>query len=477
LISLYGLRVCPILNYAGFYLGCSYATIYIFFVATTNFGLVSLSLKQKFTPYLYFSMKHPNLLFAGFYFLSSLLTLGILAIIFSIYGIPLRSRAPEVLILASLLLAVTQSYGVSWALSENYLFAAQPENSFRARWSTHLIRSLSPLFIMIVVLTHFLYRQSMDLNQGHAPPQTSVDSIISNSVLLILFLFGWLTLTYSFHFLCEKQQLKSVQRHLSELSKFNLTYQSKTEGTWGLWSVLLEQLNSFSQTLGERNRLLNTFSRFVTKEVAQFATQNEIKTVSGINCNITVLMSDIRNFTAISEKLPPDVVVSMLNRYFTAMLDEINKHSIIVDKFIGDGILAYVEPNSNEPAENNQAVHSAIDMIERMKQLNINRAIHPELQIGIGIYRGPVVMGFIGSESKLQHTIIGDTVNRAARLEGLCKDLSTPIVISKSVWITLAAHLQDCFQSEGTRTIKGISEPVEVFGLKISKNPSRLNAD
>ncbi len=88
----------------------------------------------------------------------------------------------------------------------------------------------------------------------------------------------------------------------------------------------------------------------------------------------------------------------------------------------------------------------------------------PEIKIGIGVYRGPLVLGLIGTETKMQHTIIGDTVNRAARLEGLCKELAVPIVISGWIWHSLDVTTQLKFRSFGKQQVKGISESMEIFG-------------
>ncbi len=179
---------------------------------------------------------------------------------------------------------------------------------------------------------------------------------------------------------------------------------------------------------------------------------------------------DIRDFTGISEKLLPAQVVFLLNEYFTAMLDVITAHQIQVDKFIGDGILAYVDIESNEApnvdAENRLAVKAGLAMIARLKDLNEKFVLKnlPEIKIGIGIYRGPLVIGLIGSETKLQHTIIGDTVNRSARLEGLCKELGMAVVISKSIWLSLENAEKLAFKSFGKKLVKGITEPIEIFG-------------
>jgi adenylate cyclase len=252
------------------------------------------------------------------------------------------------------------------------------------------------------------------------------------------------------------------------LRGLDFKYRSDLKAAWGLWAAILEQLNAFSKILGERTRLLKTFSRFVTAGVAESALHEELKEATGTTKELTVLMSDIRNFTGISEALTPNQVVTLLNEYFTAMLDVIALFQINVDKFIGDGILAYVDSEDNKDAiaENRLGVDAALAMIERVEKLNTHLATLalPSIKIGIGIFRGPLVIGLIGSEAKLQHTIIGDTVNRTARLEGLCKQLGVGIAISGQVWSSLEEKNQRHFKSFGKQSMKGIAEPMEVFG-------------
>lgn len=176
-------------------------------------------------------------------------------------------------------------------------------------------------------------------------------------------------------------------------------------------------------------------------------------------------MSDIRDFTKLSTELPADKVVKILNGYFTVMLDEMVKYSIAVDKFIGDGILAYVDNERlTSKASNQQSVYAALGMLERLKDFNKDSKM-PEIRIGIGICRGPLIKGYIGSKEKLQHTIIGDTVNKVARLESLCKDLKVSLIITVQVWEDLDEDYRGKFQIFKNVTVKGISVEFDVYGL------------
>ena len=310
----------------------------------------------------------------------------------------------------------------------------------------------------------------MSFNEGRTAPVGSHDLMIEHTSYLVTFLFSWLVLTFIFHFLSERDQVTKVQHHLDQLQNLNFKYRSTLNQAWGLWAAFTGQLNSFSKVLEERTRLLKTFSRFVTANVAESALHRELKETAGTMRELTVLMSDIRNFTSMSEKLSPDQVVLLLNEYFSTMLDVIAGSQVQLDKFIGDGILAYVDPHENESpdpiAENRIGVDSALAMIFRLAELNLKlkKLGLPEIKIGIGIYRGPLVIGLIGSEAKLQHTIIGDTVNKAARLEALCKEFGVSIVISEQIWQSLDDARKIFFTSFGRQSVKGIAEPIEVFG-------------
>lgn len=475
LMSLYGLRVCPTLNTSGFSIGCAYSSAFILTVCTVNLLLTTLQ-TRKSTAH---TRKISGSTFFGLYIGATVIALVILELLFKINHINHLSRAPEVLVLASILLAITQFYGLSWAMRSTAVSASEFSGDkkpyyFRSLWLGHLARTTAPIIVALILLLHFLLRQSGNMNNGHIAAEVYPDKLISETGILIAFTMLWLAATFTFHFLSENDQTKRIEKHLHQLQGFDLSFRSETNLTWGLWKAIISQLNEFSKTLTERTRLLRSFSRFVTASVAETAVESEIKEAVGVGRELTVLMSDIRDFTSLSESLPPQRVVKLLNEYFSAMLDEMAKHSIAVDKFIGDGILAYVDTDSqaNQDAtqlasfENTQATLGALAMLHRVKQLNLSliESDIPEIKIGIGIIRGPLIIGLIGSESKLQHTIIGDTVNRAARLEGLCKELSVQMVLSKDVWLSLPLELQNNFTAMGRQKIKGIREEVEVYG-------------
>jgi class 3 adenylate cyclase/CHASE2 domain-containing sensor protein len=225
------------------------------------------------------------------------------------------------------------------------------------------------------------------------------------------------------------------------------------------------------QTL-ERNRLKNVFKGYVSPPVLEEILSGRLEPgVSGKQQHACVMFSDIRNFTTLSEKMPPTQLLAFLNRYLGEMAAAIQNHDGTVDKFIGDGIMAIFgapQPKAN-PARN--ALAAAVEKLERLQRLNQQFAAEglPQLKIGIGLHLGEVVVGNIGSSERNDYTAIGDVVNTASRLEGLTKQVGYPMVVSEAVYQALAA--EERFDALGEVALKGRS-PMVIYGW-----PARQMAD
>jgi adenylate cyclase len=220
-------------------------------------------------------------------------------------------------------------------------------------------------------------------------------------------------------------------------------------------------VESYMRAQREKRRLARFFSPAVLREIVRHGSE-----LGRSRRVITVLFSDIRGFTPISEKLSPEEIAELLREYMTSMTEIVFKHGGTVTQFVGDEIMALYNAPFDQADHAVQAVHTALEFQERVKELSKRWEVRcgSPLRTGVGINTGPAVVGVIGSAQRVEYGAIGDTINLGSRLEGLTKEFATAIIIGDTTY-QLAKDLFQC-RSLGEVSVKGKSLPVKIYGVE-----------
>ncbi|NQD37607.1 adenylate/guanylate cyclase domain-containing protein [Permianibacter sp. IMCC34836] len=238
-----------------------------------------------------------------------------------------------------------------------------------------------------------------------------------------------------------------------------------------LAALLLLMSGALMRYLRERDartEALDLFGRFLDPNVVEQLARDGLTDASlaARHCDITVLFSDIRGFTTLSEKQPAPVIMSLLNDYFSQQVACIFRHQGTLDKFIGDAIMAFWGAPLDDERHAYHAVAAALDMCDELQRFVSEKGL-TDFDIGIGVHTGPAVVGMLGSEQRYEYTAIGDTVNLASRMEGLTKGVAR-VLVSQSTRDACVAQTRATgeafdFIACGEYKVKGRAEPVVVY--------------
>lgn len=227
-----------------------------------------------------------------------------------------------------------------------------------------------------------------------------------------------------------------------------------------------ELLEELQHKVTEQERIMKLFQKYVPENVVLQALQEaEGSIFEGESRIISVLFSDIRNFTSIAERVDPKVIVAALNEYFSIMTDCVKQYKGTVNKFLGDGMLAIFGAPVSYLDNQDNAVYCALEMVRKLEVFNDRFAekLGGPISIGIGIDTGEVIAGNIGSEERVEYTVIGDTVNTSSRIESLTKQKPNSILISESTY----HNVKDIVVTVPWEPIevKGKAEKLQVYEL------------
>jgi len=253
-------------------------------------------------------------------------------------------------------------------------------------------------------------------------------------------------------------QVRDALRCISE-GDYSVRMEAKRSDEIG---QLQKLVNHTAEELRKRESIKELMGKYLSKQVADRILESGVEgTLAGARKEVSVLFADVRGFTAYSEKHDPEDVTRSLNEYFEVMVDVIAAHEGVLDKYIGDGLMVVFGAPMAQPDHATRAIVTALEMQAALQSLNLKRAQRGDdpISIGIGVNTGLAISGNLGSIKRMEFTVIGDTVNLAARLESRAGQ--GQILIGKTTY----EKVKDLVRAEplGQVTVKGKAEPVDVW--------------
>ncbi|MCR4295999.1 MAG: adenylate/guanylate cyclase domain-containing protein, partial [Elusimicrobia bacterium] len=223
--------------------------------------------------------------------------------------------------------------------------------------------------------------------------------------------------------------------------------------------------NEMVEGLAQRERIKDTFGKFLSVEVARRLIADGDIELGGEDIEATILFSDIRGFTTLSEAMSAKAVVSFLNAYFAHITEPIMGHGGFINKFIGDAVMGVFAPQFGSKLHVDDALNAALGMRAKLAEFNAKGLMPETVSFGVGIHTGPLVAGNVGTEKRMEYTLIGDTVNIASRIEGENKALGSTILISGDAYDRLSPDLRSrtSFERHDNIRIRGKKKTLTLY--------------
>jgi len=333
---------------------------------------------------------------------------------------------------------------------------------------------------------HFYYRALANPSTVGRQPWVLMTEINEAEELAVLRrlqreLYGGIAVMLVISILLAHQVATSIERPLDSLkllaARFgqgDLEAHSDVAGH-DLAGSLALSLNAMGAGLRERDRVKEVFGRYIATQVSDRILKGDVN-LGGESREVTILFSDIRNFTAMSEEMAPQQVVAFLNAYFSEMVEAVFEQGGVLDKFLGDGMMAVFGSLGDQPDHALRAVRAALRMKALLGKINGERAVEgkPPIAIGVGIHTAEVIVGNIGSTRRLEYTVIGDGVNTSSRVQALNKEFGTTILITETTFDAVGGEF-DCRPMPETK-IRGKQRQLKFYEVLAAREAALLQA-
>ena len=376
-----------------------------------------------------------------------------------IYGFPMGSGIK--MLLSAMILALIGAVDLSINHQHQQLTTAiKRQEVFPSVLRTPLARKVAAFYIALALLATLTLQMMLmqDLSGLDAAELGAAGKALATEIVTVSVLSLALVLNVILSFIrLVNLVLHSETQALLNVAKGDLS--SKVfVGSDDELGLIAAQTNAMIDQLRSSQQIKTVFGKMLSPAVAQELMNDPDRAarLGGERRNAVVMFTDIRGFTARSESQPPEQLVAWLNQYFTLMVENVHHFDGIVDKFMGDGMMIIFFESEQADSAANRALSCAQACIESIKRS------FPELRIGVGLHYGSLIAGKIGSSSRMECTVIGDTVNVAARLESMTKELGATILCSSTVYQQLA---ESPFNDFGMVNIRGKEEPLRIWGL------------
>ena len=257
------------------------------------------------------------------------------------------------------------------------------------------------------------------------------------------------------------REVRGLVAATEEIGKGNLDYVVPVKGR-DEFSMLGTAFNRMTLGLKERNYVKETLEKYVSREVAERILGPDLRqALRGERRHVSVLFTDVRRFGRLAEAMTPEELLQTLNEYFTLMIDVLFEFEGTLDKFVGDGLMAIFGAPVTHPNDSERAVKAALKMQERLSEYNMERKRRGlvELGMGIGINSGTAVAGNIGSERRKEYSVVGDTVNVAARLQEIAQ--GGEIIIAQSTYEEVKDEVK--VEKLPAQVLRGRSDAVQLY--------------